>query len=363
MTGRCDLLWVTNIANPYRSPVYAALRRDIALQVGFLAESEPGRRWSRDDEEGVLLPTWQVPLGSEQRLYALRPFAWRRRLAAPTAAVVLPGWESPAAWQLRRWARRRGVATVAFYESTGDSHRFRSGPVAWARRWFFRHVDAVLTAGEATTRAVLALGVDPARVVTGFDTVDVERFAAEAAVRRARTPGRAGHRFLYVGQLIERKNVDGALRAFAEVREPGDELVVLGDGPLRPELEALATSLGISEAVDLRGYDDGDGLLSAYATSDTLVLPSTQEVWGLVVNEALASGLHVVVSSRAGVAASVDLMRGVFVADPDPVSLAAAMAASRAAWQGPVPEPEMLRHTPEELAGSVRRAVAVGQGR
>ena len=77
---------------------------------------------------------------------------------------------------------------------------------------------------------------------------------------------------------------------------------------------------------------------------------STIEQWGLVVNEALAAGLHVVTSDRAGVAPSVASMPGVFVCGVAPMEIARAMAASRASWTGPIVSPDILANTPSRFA-------------
>jgi glycosyltransferase involved in cell wall biosynthesis len=72
---------------------------------------------------------------------------------------------------------------------------------------------------------------------------------------------------------------------------------MVGDGPLRGELARLAFAAG---RVQVRGRLEGETLAQAYLDADVLVVPSSREVWGLVVNEALAAGLFVVASDRVG---------------------------------------------------------------
>jgi glycosyltransferase involved in cell wall biosynthesis len=91
------------------------------------------------------------------------------------------------------------------------------------------------------------------------------------------------------------------------------------------------------------------------------VLPSRREVYGLVVNEALASGLHVVVSTQAGVHLDVADMEGVYPTDPEPRALAHAMRKSATNWRGPIAQPAILARTPQGMAEDVIRAVAVAQ--
>jgi glycosyltransferase involved in cell wall biosynthesis len=128
-----------------------------------------------------------------------------------------------------------------------------------------------------------------------------------------------------VGQLIARKNVTSLVEAFRQIREPGDRLTIVGSGPERADLERQVREAGMTSAVRFLGSQEGRSLCRAYAEAHTLVLPSTNEVWGLVVNEALASDLQIVVSDACGVAAEVKGSRGVWVVAPAPDEIAAAL--------------------------------------
>lgn len=356
-----ELLWVTNLATPYRAPLWAALGARRELTVALLAESEPNRQWQVELEEGLfgVERLRAAPIGrtADSVIYA-PSLRLLRLISRRPGAVVFDGWESPAYLAGLWWARRKGVPVVASYRSTLATHTFTRGLVPVLRRWFFHRVSAVLTAGPASTAAVTSMGVPRERVVEGFNTVDVARFAAGAAAARRGLPPRPGHHFVYVGQLIPRKNVGALLRAFATIRERHDTLTVAGDGPLRAQLRAEADRFGLGGSVTFAGHLDQDGVVRAYAAADTMVLPSTEEVWGLVVNEALAAGLHTVVSTACGITPSIAGMPGVFTADPSAEDLAKALHRSREAWQGPIADHPVCRHTPEALSDAVTDLVA-----
>lgn len=349
------IAWVTNVGAPYRHPVWAALAESTDLQVGLLADNEPNRRWTADLPPGVpRLRTRAFALHRrELHLYLL----WRTALRREFDVVILPGWEMPASWQLLLEAKLRGIRTVAFYESSAGSHRFASGPVAFLRRTFFRRVDAVLTVGEASTQAVLGFGVRPERVVRTDNTVDVA--AIHSAFRGGSIEDRR-ERFLYLGQLIKRKNVDGLLAAFAALPE-SSSLVVAGEGEEAAALRDQAGRLGVASRVDFRGYVPYGDVPALLAEASTLVLGSRTEVYGLVVVEALAAGLHVVVADNSGVYPDVRDLVGVFAATAEPASLAAAMTASAEAWTGPIERPEILSRTPQAMASDVLRACATAR--
>ena len=98
------------------------------------------------------------------------------------------------------------------------------------------------------------------------------------------------------------------------------------------------------------GHKNQEELAALYAASNTLILASANEVWGLVVNEALASGLHVVVSDKCGVAEFIIGMKGAYTCSTDPGSIEYAMRKSVEAWTGYIQEPEILLYTPEKFA-------------
>lgn len=354
--------WLTGRAAPYRRPVWDALRNRFDFQIRLLESSaqfhsKPGNRpedWYEiglQSDDTAFVSTKRLQCGEENYYLALRP-----PLRSHVDGVVLGGWESPAYWQALAQIKtaRRPVRSVGFYESTLASQGHSDGPVAAARRWYFRHLDAVVVPGEASADAIAAMGVDERRIFVGFNPVDVDWIAREST--RLPFDGQ-GHRFVFVGQLVPRKDPLALIRAFADCRNGADKLTIVGKGPLTSHVAAEVERLGLSAATELIptvSYRDIPTLLSRH---DTLILPSLTEVWGLVVNEALAAGLHAVVSRNAGVAPSVADMNGVFLCDPKQAGIADAMAASRSAWAGPVRNPAILSYTAERFAGVFAEAL------
>lgn len=358
---KARVLWVTNLAAPYRLPVWRRLAEEVDLQVELLEPRERlavdeganrGSDWVPGDAGFPIREarTARIKRG-EGRYYFLSDPRTLRRLATADA-VVLGGWESPAYWQLLFAAKALRKRTIGFYESTLATQGFATGPIAWARRWVFARLDGVVVPGPAAAQAVEAMGVDAARIHVGFNAVDSARFAQ---VRHA--PGRENaHRFIYVGQLIPRKEVGSLLQAFADAAEPQDVLRIIGRGALESDLRSLASRLGIAGRVSWQSFVPNSDMPAEFARADTLVLPSSEEVWGLVVNEALAAGLQVVVTQNCGVVPSVRDMEGVFIAS-GPADLGPSLRRARAQYSGRIAEPEILEHTPEEFAETFRDAI------
>jgi glycosyltransferase involved in cell wall biosynthesis len=351
-----SLTWITNVPAPYREPLYDQLRRRFSLRVLFMEERHDLREWvrpSRPTYDVRVLRAPRLRLRDERTFYVIAERLGP--LLRGVDAVVIGGWESPAYWQALLSARLAHLPVVAFYESNLASRRFTTGPLAAARRFFWSKCDAIVCVGAASRDALYADRVPQNKVFQGHNVVDVDWWSSAVAVRRM--PRRArGHSYCFVGRLIERKNVGGLIEAFARVRQPNDELHIVGEGHLRAALEAQAATMA-GAAVTFYGNLPPDGVAAVLACSQTLVLPSVEEVYGLVVNEALSSGLQVVVSSAAGVAREVCGHEGVVVADPTVTGLSTALSAAKNAWCGPVDDPVVRSWDAAALANVVASAV------
>lgn len=135
----------------------------------------------------------------------------------------------------------------------------------------------------------------------------------QSAARRVRQKwlnGRQGPVVLFAGTLCQRKGPDLLFAAFDRVANvvPDACLVYVGDGPVRKELETVASRSSIYRQVRFEGFLHGDALRAAYLAADLFVLPSRwHEGWGVVVQEAMAAGLPVIVSDIVG--AGIDLVQ------------------------------------------------------
>ena len=342
------ILWLTNLPAPYRFPIWDHLSKHLPLNVAFLLKTENWRKWSVPKKT-----TWQhqyLSLNSVNfREFELVPsIRGARNLLKNTDLLIAGGWEAPFYIRTVILAKRKRIPIIQFYESTSDSHRFNNLLIRKIRSAIFSKADFIVTAGSASTKAVTAMGIAPEKIITLFNPVDVSWFHTFA--KDHRTPTTTGHRFIYVGQLIERKNVATVIRSFAEIKNDNDTLTIAGDGLLSQELKNLAATLGISDSVNFVGHKNQEELAALYAASNTLILASTNEVWGLVVNEALASGLHAVVSDKCGVSEFVKDMKGAYICSTDQQSIKTMLIKSRDKWAGYIKEPEILQFTPEKFA-------------
>jgi glycosyltransferase involved in cell wall biosynthesis len=108
--------------------------------------------------------------------------------------------------------------------------------------------------------------------------------------------------FLFCGKLIDRKRPEDLVRAFYQIRNTTAKVILVGDGPLRENLELLVDNLKLKEQVIFTGLVSYNKLPIYYAISTVLVVPAEHEPYGLPVNEAMICGTPVIASTAVGAA-------------------------------------------------------------
>jgi 1,2-diacylglycerol 3-alpha-glucosyltransferase len=208
------------------------------------------------------------------------------------------------------WASEAHARCIMTTDSgTRDKRRFLPAEIFKAQ-WCRRYYDALFLAGERSVRYFTELGFPEHLCWRGTDVVDNDHFWTGANAARSSATARARwglpeRFFLCVARFEKEKNLLVLLQAFRKYCENGGTwaLVLVGRGSEEARLrhhiaESCATDIASRIAIhEWRSYED---LPSYYGLASCLVLPSSSEPWGLVVNEAMASGLPVIVSWNCG---------------------------------------------------------------
>lgn len=239
----------------------------------------------------------------------LKERIWRALERCAPRAVAVNGWWDRSALAALRWCLKSGTPAILLSESqVCDADR--AGWKEAVKRLIVKGFSSALVGGESHARYLQALGMERPGIFTGYDAVDNAHFSRGAdearfntlALRRERQLD--GPYFLASNRFIEKKNLPRLVEAYALYRETAGSaawpLVILGDGPLRPSLEAQVEKLGLDRLVRLPGFKQYGELPGWYGLAGAFIHASTREQWGLVVNEAMAAGLPVLVSSQCG---------------------------------------------------------------
>jgi glycosyltransferase involved in cell wall biosynthesis len=265
----------------------------------------------------------------------LRRAFWNAVEQASPDIVAVNGWNNFGSLVATDCCIRHGIPMVVMSESAQQDEA-RTRWKEMAKRRIVALYSAALVGGQQHVDYLVELGMPRERIFTGYDVVDNAYFRKKAEEVRNQTSevrqkyALPENYFLASARFVEKKNLPKLIEAYAEYRQrsevrpqksevsetrPTWDLVLLGDGPLKTDLCRLISDLRLNEHVHLPGFKQYEELPVYYGFAKAFVHASMTEQWGLVVNEAIASGLPVIVSNRCGCAAELVNGNG-FTFDP-----------------------------------------------
>ena len=239
--------------------------------------------------------------------WSLARAVWRKLSSLQPQTVLVPGYYTLPAVAAALWAKVHRRTSVLMTESASYDH-VRTSVKERAKGWLLRLLfDWAVAGGKDHVTYLRDLRFPEDRIARFYDVVDNRMYGEGVDRLRADSSDTAAsptNSFLFVGRLSPEKNVKGLLQAWVDYRVHGGtwSLLLAGDGPERAALQQIAKDSGYGADVVITGLKSSEELLPYYAAASCFVLPSTREPWGLVVNEAMASGLPVLVSNRCGCA-------------------------------------------------------------
>ena len=250
-------------------------------------------------------------------------------------AIAIPGWSNPTSVAAIEWAQANDIPLVMMSESQADDAD-RNLVREWLKSRIVSLCDTALVGGPSHAKYLEKLGMPADRIFLGYNAVGNQHFASRAQAARndsvelRREHGLPDRYILASARFIHKKNLPNLVSAYARARDALDgnapDLVILGDGEERGEIEKVITEASITEHVHLPSFRGYDVLPIFYGLAEGFVHVSTVEQWGLVVNEAMACGLPVVVSEQCGVGRAIvqDGVNG-FIVKPDVASIGNAL--------------------------------------
>jgi glycosyltransferase involved in cell wall biosynthesis len=294
--GALRLLVVSNMYPSPANPVFG----------GFVARQADALR-----ALGVEIVVVANTDSSPGAVRALGKYASLRRRAVAAAGgggfdAVVGHYLYPTAFIARAAARAAGgIPFVLVVHGTDVMSVQRRDPIAALCRSAVRDASLVVTVShalEARVRGELGLATTVPIEVVNMG-VDLSTFKPEPGAREVLDWPQDERIALWVGNMVTVKGVPTLLQAFARVLKEGaaDRLVLVGDGPLRGDLEAFADSLGIRDALTFTGRLSQAAVALAMSAADVFVLPSLNEGLSVALLEAMACGTPCVASAVGGV--------------------------------------------------------------
>jgi glycosyltransferase involved in cell wall biosynthesis len=313
-----QVLVLSNLPSPYLSPVFSHLAEiaDWQLKTFYVAAWNEGVGWPFANAADFTKLTDTILSQKYPRINR-----WFGRQVAATVALFLSmfnekynffliyGYTQLPQVFLISWAIFLNIP----FAIAGDANFYSDKAVGWKRYakklWLgclTQHAAAIITIGKASRMFWEAYAASTSRLFQAGFSVDNDFFYTSSIEKKTQAfelKHRLGWEgrtvFIYVGRLIERKNVRTLVSAMARLSNFMVALLIVGEGEDREHLELLANQ---NAYIHFTGAATQTELSLFYSLSDVLVLPAREEPWGLVINEAMASGLAVISHQYCGAA-------------------------------------------------------------
>lgn len=304
---------LVNVIAPYRVPILARLAENFDTLV-LHGGAEPNRTWTVD-----LPPTLRT-----RKVFSLQiPVKKKTGIAGVTDTSYLHLNLGLVWWLLRfrpeiivsgemglrtilavLYGKLTGAPVWVWWGGTLHSERNVARSRARLRGWLARHVQRWISYGASTTEYLESLGVARELILQIQNCVPQETFQSIDETGEVKPlPEHVRPMILSVGQLLQRKGLDKLIEACGRLAARGARfsLVLVGQGPEKENLERLAKANRL-EHFEILPNQSQRVLNVLYRAADVFVLPTLEDIWGLVVNEAMWAGTPVLCSQYAGCA-------------------------------------------------------------
>lgn len=305
----------------YKATVFSELHRitsetEHQIHVIQIAEVEKSRQNMGGADRSVHQYSYEILFDGALEDVALLPKIAKlleRTIAFAPDVVNVTGYYDSATWALLLYCKLRGIPVILSNESTAQDHH-RGGFKERFKSWLVRQYDGFFCFGTMAASYMIELGANPEKILSKnaavVDNQTIEnRFKVAKSNRTTQKKelGLPPNNFVFVGRLVEVKNLPFLLRVFKKVSVQAQDwgLILVGDGTLVDMLQHQVKEQQINN-IYFAGSQPWQHIPDWLALADAFIITSTSETWGLVVNEAMICELPVLVSTQCGCA--VDLV-------------------------------------------------------
>ena len=361
------LALLTNTIAPYRLPLYASLATAFDTLV-LHGGTEPNRTWAIDAPATLKtrkVLTIQIPLrktagvpGVFDTSYVHLNLGLVWWLVRFRPDVILSNEMGLRTVMALVYGKLAGVPVWVWWGGTIHSERHILRGRARLRRFLVRHIKRWISYGATTTEYLESIGVARGQILQIQNCVQHETFLVEPQGPSAWFNDMPRPVILTVGQLVPRKGLDKLIEACGRLAARGRtfSLAIVGQGPERDRLESMARMHGI-EHFRILPNQTQPVLNEIYRAADVFVFPTLEDIWGLVVNEAMWAGTPVLCSKYAGCAPELLPEEDIF----DPMSAESFDAALSRILEGTVSGPDRSRlKTWQEVGAMISRSLEEG---
>lgn len=307
---------IHNIISPYRIPVFNELakKKNLDFTVLFLSDSARDRQWDtafykkQIKFKYKILPNIKLifPFKNIPE-YNINLSIFKELHKEKYDVIISCGWVDFASQIAPFLKKIFNYKFILWSGSTKDEPSLQRKITLPLVKLIVKKSDYFIAYGNKAKKYLLLLGAPKKKIVCSFNSIDVTHFkkysrllSKQQAIKLRKKYGLAkDHKLLlYVGQFIDRKNIEVLIKATSLIKDKNITLILLGYGSKKSDYLKLAKKSKVN--LKIINHLELDKVPSIYAIADLFILPSKEEAWGLVVNEAMACGLPVLVSDKVG---------------------------------------------------------------
>jgi glycosyltransferase involved in cell wall biosynthesis len=325
---------VHNTITPYRHPLFETLSQDLDLIVYYCSVKHSSRKWDlwprNYDYKYKILPRipLKTPIGDQSLNFSIV----KELVSNRPHVLILSDYTDPTTWLALTVAKLLNIPLIYWTEGIKEPQSILGKISRPLRTLFIKKSDSIIVPGRLSKNYVFSLGANAEKVFIAPNTIDnglFIRISKELRSCKIELKNQLGFKdkvvLLYVGQLIKRKGVEYLLYTYEKLEQEQDNiaLLIVGSGPSESFLKELAISLKIRNVKFIGSGLSSRELVQVFSIADLFVLPTQEDLWGFVINEAMACGLPIV-ATRASQAAQ-EMIRygenGYVVKEADSVEL------------------------------------------
>jgi len=305
------VILITNIIPPYRIPLfnYVAKNVDFKFKAVFLAENEKNREWKIAKDkikfDYQILPGWHIFIQNKEIPIHLNRGVFQTLWRYNPDVVVVSGYTFLACWQAFLYSKLFKKKFILWNGTTLLNTGSTKGIRGIMKRIMVQGTDKCIAYGTKAKEYLEYLGADSRHIHICLNTVDTEYFRNKVLQYQHSKNFEKERKYyprcllLYVGRLTKKKGLGQILKALSCLNDSEIGFIIVGDGPEKSLLKKFCLKNKLSN-VFFEEFHQQEELPKYYALADIFIFPSFYDVWGLVVNEALASGLFVLCSKKVG---------------------------------------------------------------
>lgn len=323
------VIYITNVPTPYKIAMLNGLAERIRnFNVFFMAETEYIRRWdsvlSNAKFKYDICNSIEFKLRKREWVIYVSFSIFLKIIRSRPDVIIFAPYTQPYILGILLSKFLFKSKTILWAESPFETGKYKGKIAVFLKRTLVNFMDAIVVPGTRAMNSMMHVyKISKDRLFLSPHSVNNSYFSCESKKCREREHywrkrlNLNQNNILYVGQLIERKNVITLIKAYQALNRRDISLFIVGDGPLKEYLRTYCQNNRL-EGVQFIPNLQQNELVRYYTLCDVLVLPSHEEVWGLVVNESMACGTPAI-CSRA-VTSAYDLIipsKTGFFFDPD----------------------------------------------